>query len=125
MSVQYTDFALIASNLISGKLEIVWRVSASKAYYSAFHRAPKSVDICPDNSKLAMGSHERLSNRFWLHSDVKVRSVSYALNTMKKIRHIADYDLDDKFHKNTAVKQISDLQVFCEQVDKIDAKFRL
>ncbi len=77
--------------------EFSWRNGASRIYYAAYHSANQLVQHCPDNSHKSMGSHERLSDRFKLHSSKGALSIAYVLENMKKVRHMADYDLDSPF----------------------------
>lgn len=126
MSVDHKDFAQIANILAQGSSEIEWRVSASKAYYSAFHHAQKSADLCPSNSHLGgMGDHQRLSNRYELLNTKGAKSISYALNAMKKVRHIADYELNDAFQQSMAEKQLSDLRIFSQRIVSFEDQNRL
>ena len=116
MSVDYSDFFNLAKKLIEGTDEIDWRTSASKAYYSAYHLAQTAVDLCPDNQHLAMGSHERLSERFILKNTTPAKSISYMLTSMKRTRRTADYDMDNDFTKSDAIDQLSALAKFTDKV---------
>lgn len=124
MSVQPADFSKIAASLAGGSTEIEWRVSASRAYYSSFHQAQTTVDLCPSNDHLAMGSHERISERFLSHGIIAAKSISYMLQAMKKIRHIADYEISDSFQQELAFKQISSMEGLNSKITEFDQKHR-
>jgi uncharacterized protein (UPF0332 family) len=125
MSVQPSDFSQIATTLANGSTEIEWRVSASRAYYASFHTAQAAVDLCPNNNHLSMGSHERITDRFLLHGVNSAKSISYMLQAMKKIRHIADYEIEDAFQKELAIKQISSMEGLNLKLIEFDRTYRL
>lgn len=118
MSVSHEDFYLVAQKLEPSALEIDWRTSAARSYYGAFHRASVTSQICPENDNYKMGSHERVTDRFDLHKSLPARSISYVLQNMKKIRRVADYELDGCFLKCMASAQLASYSVM---VDKLDA----
>lgn len=120
MSVTYEDFFEFAKPLADNTAEIDWRNSAARTYYAAYHRAMQSVDICPDNAHLKMGSHERLSARFDLHHAKVARSISYMLQSMKRVRHLADYEIHENFEKSLAVNQLSHLNTLIDRLNSFD-----
>ena len=124
MSVQPSDFSNIATTLVEGTSEIEWRVSASRAYYASYHHALSVVDLCPNNDHFAMGSHERISDRFLLHGITSAKSISYMLNAMKKLRHVADYEISDDFQKELALKQISTMNGLISKLTEFNLKHR-
>jgi uncharacterized protein (UPF0332 family) len=124
MSVTYSDFYNFAANLAAGANEIEWRNSASRAYYAAFHRAQETVDLCPDNAHLKMGSHERVTDRFDLHKSVPAKSISYVLQSMKRIRHCADYEIADEFAQSLAVNQVAQYVALVSRLDAFDSTFQ-
>lgn len=120
MSVNYSDFARVAEQLQLGETEIEWRMGAGRAYYAAFHRANSSACACPDNSQFAMGSHARVSDRFKLEGSIPAKSIAYILIAMKKIRTLADYDLDDSFNRSACTNQISQYRALEAKLDAFD-----
>jgi len=121
MTVSFQSFADFASSLISSDHEIDWRMSAARAYYASYHRARLSVDFCPDNSNLRMGSHERITDRFTAYGSNGSKSLAYVLLAMKKVRHTADYELDDPFERSSAVNQIAQHKAVVQKLDSFDA----
>lgn len=116
MSVTHQDFLVFARALADGPGEIEWRNSTARAYYSAYHCASSVVDLCPPNSHFAMGSHERLSERFKAHGTKGSKSIAYVLEAMKKNRVAADYEISDPFEKSSAVNQVAQTDVFIQKV---------
>lgn len=107
MSVTPQEIYTLASPMAEGVSEAEWRFGASKIYYAAFHKSLEYVDLCPDNTHLTMGSHERLSDRFMSQNTSLSKGVAYALIAMKKIRKIADYEVDGEFPQRDALQQRS------------------
>lgn len=116
MSVNYSDFNNLASKLLDGTDEIDWRVSASRSYYSAYHLAKGAAVFCPSINHLQYGAHEGLAKRFELHDTKGAKSIAYVLNSMKKKRHIADYDIVADFTKESATEQLSELKCFRDRI---------
>lgn len=106
MSVCPQDILAFADTLASGTSEIEWRNSAARAYYAGYHMAALVAVHCPSNDHLAMGSHERISNRFDLENSVKAKSISYVLQAMKRVRKTADYELEGVFPQASARSQV-------------------
>ncbi len=124
MSVDYSDFQNMAKQLFNGSDEIDWRVSASKAYYSAYHCALTAADLCPPNGHFKLGSHEGLSDRFKLANTSATKSIAYTLITMKRVRHLADYNLNKDFPKTDAELQLSTLDLFIARIVSFKNSFQ-
>ena len=124
MSVDYRAFAELASNLLSGGDEISWRMSAGRTYYASYHRSLQSVQHCPGNAHLAMGSHERVTDRFISHGSVGAKSIAYVLQAMKKVRHVADYELGEQFDKCAAENQLCQHRSLVQRLDSFDTLMR-
>lgn len=120
MSVDYRAFADIANNLLSGVDEISWRMAAGRTYYASYHRSLQSVQHCPDNAHLAMGSHERVTDRFISQGSVGAKSIAYVLQAMKKVRHVADYDINEPFEKCSAENQLCQHKLLVQRLENFD-----
>ncbi|UXC37323.1 hypothetical protein [Cupriavidus gilardii] len=121
MSVKFDDFLTIAARDAAGSTEIEWRNGASRAYYAGYHRALESVGACPDNSHLRMGDHERVHARFDLVGTTAAKSISYVLQSMKRTRRQADYELGTRFAKHDAEKQVHTVASLKDKLDAFDA----
>jgi hypothetical protein len=121
MSVSHSDFADFAAKLAEANTEIEWRNSASRSYYGSYHRALQSAELCPDNSHLRMGTHERLADRFFQHADKAGKAICYILKTMKRHRTTADYELSDHFAQSTAKAQAAQYSALVQRLDDFDA----
>lgn len=120
MSVTYRDIFEFAKALADNDSEIDWRNCAARTYYAAYHRAKQSVNVCPDNSHLKMGDHERLTVRFQLHDAKAARSIAYVLQSMKRVRHTADYEIEDAFEKSLAVNQLNQFNSLVDRLNSFD-----
>lgn len=120
MTVSYQDFEKFAAGLLTSSSEMDFRMSAARAYYASYHRALQSLHYCPDNSHLQMGSHERVTERLIAHGTLPAKSIAYVLKSMKKIRHIADYEITTTFDKCDAENQISQHQAVVKRLDAFD-----
>lgn len=106
MSVTSQDFQDFSITSANGTTEFEWRNACSRAYYGAYHLAQNYVQFCPNHTgNFKMGSHERLSGRFKSHGSTSARSIAIMLEAMKKIRHIADYEISDPFDQNFSLEQ--------------------
>lgn len=120
MSISHIEIIKSASTLSEGEGEVDWRNAASRAYYAAYHRALLSVSACPDNSHLKMGSHERLTDRFDLLKTTPAKSISYVIQSMKRHRHIADYEIAGHFVKSIGVNQVAQFDALEERLAAFD-----
>lgn len=121
MSAKIESIHALAASLAEGESEAEWRSASSRAYYAAYHRALISVVSCPENSHLKMGSHERITDRFLLDGSNAARSIAYVLGSMKKQRHIADYEIDGDFFQCYARSQVSNFDALSDRLDSFDA----
>lgn len=106
MTVTVAEILAFAERLSCGDTEMEWRDATGRAYYAAYHGALASADLCPDNGHFRLGSHERLHDRFDAHGTKGAKSISVVLQTMKRYRHSADYDIADAFEKTVATNQV-------------------
>lgn len=120
MSVTVDEILASAETLSAGTTEMDWRNSVSRAYYAAYHRAQASAHHCPDNSHLVMGAHEALSGRFELHGALGAKSISIVLQSMKRLRRIADYELGCRVEQATAAEQVAQCKVFKDRLNSFD-----
>lgn len=115
MSINIQDLLTLADTLSNGAGECEWRSAASRAYYAAYHKALDAADACLSANPYAGGEHERLTERFKLHSK-KGKQIAYVLIDLKKTRTIADYKLATSFQQADATDFIPRCEVFLEKV---------
>jgi uncharacterized protein (UPF0332 family) len=106
MSVTHDDYRDFAQKLVRSKDEIDHRNAAGRAYYAAYHLSGTILDRCPNNDHLAMGSHERITERLRLQGSPLAKSLMYILTSMKSTRKTADYEIADPFPATEAENQL-------------------
>jgi uncharacterized protein (UPF0332 family) len=124
MSVTVQEILAFAEQLAQGSSEMEWRDSTGRAYYAAFHRAQQAVDLCPDNSNLRMGDHERVHARFDLHGAKAAKSISIVLQAMKRYRRCADYEISDGFERTIATSQVEQCKRLFDRIDSFEQAHR-
>jgi hypothetical protein len=106
VSVTHDDYWDFAQKLAGSQDEIDHRNAAGRAYYAAYHLSGTILDRCPNNNHLAMGSHERITERLKLQGSSLAKSLMYILMSMKYKRKIADYDIAVPFPATEAESQL-------------------
>ncbi|UQZ10678.1 hypothetical protein M8G38_12805 [Providencia stuartii] len=96
MAITYQDILSFAKDSMNREDEVGYRNAISRAYYAVYHRAYPSMKYGPNNS------HQGLID-YLVQADTSEReaydrkdllALSYALQSMKGMRVIADYNLD-------------------------------
>lgn len=120
MSITRNDLMKLATALAKGQTECEWRSGASRAYYSVFHKALEAADNCLPPNPYRGGEHERLTERFSLHSNAG-KSLAYRLIDLKKVRTLADYKLNHSFGQQDAADLIANCPSVERQIDAFEA----
>lgn len=128
MSVQHTCFLDMAKHSLTLNGEMWTRNAISRAYYSTYHSVLRvtnnSIPISnQEGEKLKGGVHMRLCTMFCSGEAAAVRNVDISiikrlgvkLKMMHSQRVKADYKLDHKINRITAISTIND----SEEIDKI------
>ena len=114
MTVSSADFLAFATACQGAGNEINFRNCVSRAYYGVYHAAlPVAEAHCPDpNPHIAMGDHQRLSERFKASQYKDAKAIGYVLESMKGARHRADYDIGDTVALSDANQALANAKVF-------------
>lgn len=96
MSVSPNEFHDQAVRLVIQKTEIDSRSAISRSYYSIYHRAVAAAQslALPECKKPNAGVHERLFLRFEAQGKA-LKKIARRLRDKKRVRGMADYDLDE------------------------------
>jgi len=116
MSTTYQEFAAFAEQLARQSTEIDWRNSVSRTYYAAYHQALSVSDRCPEIPTGSVGMHQQLINRFKYQGTKDARTIAAALSAMKRLRSVADYELQNVVLQGQAQQQISDYKEFSRRI---------
>ncbi len=98
MSITYNDLLEFASSLPDNK-EVNNRNAASCAYYSALHKCREHYGSEFDIT-VKGGSHEQLIRYLNGSCDKNEKELAFQLMQARKIRTIADYELEIDFKKS-------------------------
>ena len=114
MTVAHSDFLASASVSHNAGTEIDFRNCISRSYYSIYHAALNAAELhLPDpNAHLQMGSHERLCLRYRVPNPAAVRGLSYVIETAKRGRRRADYELNDTVNQRDSQDALNVARAF-------------
>lgn len=87
------DFLVVARALAVGNTEAAWRSAVSRAYYAAFHVACELMEALGFRVPQSDRAHAYLSYRLGNCGQAQVQSVGQDLETLRRNRNWADYDL--------------------------------
>src|SRR5678816_2509871 len=101
MPVTSSDFRQFANSLLqTGTTEIYFRNSASRMYYSAFHKTRELIESRPSLERYVIpgGTHRRLIEQFLVAAAGSTeRKLGTCLQYMAAMRSKADYALSAEF----------------------------
>lgn len=95
------DFISLAAKLSASTGEAERRTSVSRAYYGAFHMALAMLESCQIQIASGDNPHKRLYQCLDNSGDNDLRLIADKLNTLRRIRNDADYDLLSSHLTNT------------------------
>jgi uncharacterized protein (UPF0332 family) len=104
------DFLNLANALAGGSTEAEWRSAVSRAYYAAFHVARDLLLACGFLAPRGDQAHGYLWLRLSNASDPDVENAGRDLQTLRRDRNRADYDLARPLDQGTAVAQVQAAQ---------------
>ncbi len=100
------DFLALAEMGVKGSTEAEWRTAVSRAYYAAFHKARKlfiGLGFQPPKGDQA---HAYLWLRLLNCGNQQVQLAGSNLNSLRRYRNQADYDVDQKLIQANARLQV-------------------
>lgn len=119
MAVTSTDFLDSAKAMLADGTNIGRRNAVSRSYYAAYHDGLRVADqYCPDsNHNFKMGTHERLIEQFKGCTSIqRGRSLGIILQSLKVLRHQADYHLNKDMSEMQAVTHIKTAELFLNEL---------
>ena len=87
------DFLTLARRLIAETAEASWRTAVGRAYYAAFHVARRLLEGLNFTVPQAERAHSYLCLRLSNCGDPQVQDAGADLNTLRRGRNAAGYDL--------------------------------
>jgi uncharacterized protein (UPF0332 family) len=100
------DFLRLADALLAGPSEVEWRSAVSRAYYAAFHVARDLLFACGFAAPRGDQAHAFLWLRLSNASAAAVENAGRNLQTLRRDRNRADYDLTHPLAQATAATQV-------------------
>jgi len=100
------DFLILANTLAGGATEAEWRSSVSRAYYAAFHVARDLLLACGFTAPRGDQAHSYLWLRLSNATAPDVENAGRELQTLRRDRNRADYDLTRPLDQATAAAQV-------------------
>lgn len=120
MSVSPDEFHDQAVRLVSQKSEIDSRSAISRSYYSIYHRAVEAAVSLglPECEKRDAGAHERLFRRFESQGKA-LKKIARRLRDKKRVRGMADYDLDEDVPVSDAETYIREARLLVADLERL------
>jgi uncharacterized protein (UPF0332 family) len=100
------DFLALAETWIKGATEGEWRSAVSRAYYAAFHQARWLLRQLGFQVPRGDQAHAYLWLRLSNCGDPQLQMAGSDLNTLRRDRNRADYDVEQDLLQATAVPQV-------------------
>ena len=96
------EFLQLADELAAGTTEAEWRSAVSRAYYAAFHVARDLLTACRFTAPRGDQAHAYLWLRLSNSVDPDLENAGSDLQTLRRNRNRADYDLTRPLDQATA-----------------------
>jgi uncharacterized protein (UPF0332 family) len=90
-----TEFVELANLLLANPREAAQRSAVSRGYYGAFHAAKNLIESCGFRFESSAETHEKLPWCMDKSEDEELIAAHDKLNSLRKVRNAADYELDD------------------------------
>src|SRR5262249_51250360 len=101
-------FLILAERLAQESTEAEWRTAASRAYYAAFHAAKELLAVLGFVMPRDDTAHRQVSYRLQNCGHPQVVAAGAQLDTLRKDRNRADYDLKRVFDRKQGVVPVQD-----------------
>ncbi|WP_146603155.1 hypothetical protein [Pseudomonas sp. 2848] len=120
MSVSADEFLIQGRRLLNGADEIDFRSAVSRGYYSIYHVAQEAADRLglPNSGRRDVGAHEQLISRFETKGP-GLKKLARRLRNQKRIRCVADYQLDEVVTKDEARLFVAEIEKLAKEIDSI------
>jgi uncharacterized protein (UPF0332 family) len=111
------DFLALAEVWVTGTTEAEWRSAVSRAYYAAFHRARRLLRDLGFLVPRADQAHAYLWLRLSNCGDSQVEMAGSDLNTLRRDRNRADYDVEQTLDQHDARVQVQAARIIIQTLD--------
>ncbi len=107
-----------AATMSEGGAEVDWRNASSRAYYAAYHRCRERATSIDPNADLSTAESHRVVPDILLERD-DLRGLAYQLATLRKVRNVADYEIDGEFDQDSGRNSVALCRAVLERADVI------
>ncbi len=101
------DLLQLAERWIEAPIEAEWRSAVSRAYYAAFHEARRRLRQLGFEVPRGEGAHAYLSLRLSNCGTPPLQDAGYTLNSLRRERNRADYDIDRVMRQSDGRVQVA------------------
>ena len=110
-----------AATMSQGGAEVDWRNATSRAYYAAYHRCRAlATSIDPHADLSTAESHRFVADILQQRSSPNAaRGLAYQLAALRKVRNLADYEIEDQFDQDSGRTSVEASRKILEQADAI------
>jgi uncharacterized protein (UPF0332 family) len=115
--IEGKDFLALADAWIQEATEAEWRSAVSRAYYAAFHEARRLFRDLRFRVPRGDQAHAYLWLRLSNCGDPQVRLAGSDLNTLRRERNRADYDLEQTLGHSDALLQVGSARRIIQILD--------
>ena len=102
----------------AGGAEVDWRNATSRAYYAAYHRCRALARVIDPHADLSTAESHRVVYEI-LAEDGNSRSLAYQLGSLRRIRNLADYEIDDTFDQHSSRSSVETCRKMLERAEAI------
>ena len=106
MPVTPDEMHASAVELGEGDREVDWRNAGSRAHFAAFHRCRRVAAELDRHVDLARSDAHQLVPEILRAEPGKPRRLAYMPIQCRRIRNMADHDLDDSFRRETGLTAV-------------------
>lgn len=120
MSISPRSFLEQGFRLLAGSEEVDYRTAISRSYYAAYHTAVDTAERInlPQAGRRDTGAHEQLIARFESKGR-GLKRIAQRLRAKKRMRAMADYQLDAFVLEGEAVLQMKEVQALVEDIESL------
>jgi len=122
LMIEGKDFLALAESWVQGVTEAEWRSAVSRAYYGAFHQARDIFRGLGFVVPRADQAHAYLWLRLSNCGHAQIRVAGSDLNTLRRERNRADYDVDRTLGHNDAILQVRAARQIAQLLDLVTAE---
>ena len=110
-----------AAAMSQGGAEVDWRNATSRACYAAYHRCRALATSIDPHADLSTAESHRFVADILQQRDSPnaARGLAYQLAALRKVRNLADYEIDDEFDQNSGRNSVEACRKILERANTV------